>query len=406
MPFPIIRVFSSDLVSKVLLGATALLSIRFMADPSQYALLTLAVAAVTLTSQVLATSFNTIFVIAADKLDLADAPARFLAFQLVAVLLVGVAIAPFARSAGIVFPIGLILATGYCLSEFSKSQSQHALDFRRFTKIELTRSGLFLTGQVVLIALVGRHLMAWQVLSVQALSLWLVFVLFMRTRVPWRGIINVRSGFLVARTVLGSPFRVLFAQSALIALLMQTDVWMLKALASDEVVAAYGSAYRYYTLAMMVSTSLWSILLPVVQRATTADALERLFRKQLRIWAMLAPVVILIAIAAPWWIPMVDEGRYPDAVRSFQILSVSALLSVAFSPHMSVLLRFEDFAFTVGAAAVALLAAIALNALLIPHWGAVGAAWATLCAFLILNGSAFLRSRHHRQRLRVREAAP
>ncbi len=405
VPFPIIRVFSADLVSKVLLGATALMSIRFIADPRQYALLTLAVASVTLTSQVLATSFNTIFVVAADKLNLADAPARFLSFQLVAVALVALLLAPFASAAGVVFPIGIALAAGYCLSEFSKSQSQHVLDFRRFTRIELTRSGLFFGGQLALIAAVGQHLMAWQVLAVQAVSLWLVFTVFMRTRVTWRGLLDVRSGVQVARTVLTSPFRLLFMQYACIAMLMQIDVWMLKALTGDSVVAAYGSAYRYYTLAMMVSTSMWSILLPVVQRAASADDLERLFRKQLKVWALLAPVVVVLAVAAPWWVPLVDEGRYPEAVRVFQILSASALLSVAFSPHMSVLMRFEDFRFSVGAAGAALVTAVVLHLSLIPIWGGVGAAWATLCAFLVLNGAAFLRSRYHRARLRVIEGS-
>ena len=403
-PFPIVRVFSADLLSKVLLGVTALMSIRFIQDPAQYALLTLAVASVTLTSQILATSFNTIFVVAADKLQLADAPSRFLSFQLLAVGLLTLGLLPFARQLGVVFPIGVALASGYCLSEFSKSQSQHSLDFRRFTRIELTRSSLFFGGQLVLIATVGRHLMAWQVLAVQAASLWVVFVLFMRTRVAWRGLMDVGSGLQVARTVLASPFRLLFVQSALIAVLMQADVWMLKAIAGDATVAAYGSAYRYYTLAMMVSTSMWSILLPVVQRAATSAELDTLFRKQLRVWAVVAPVVIALAWAAPWWIPLVDEGRYPEAVRVFQILAASALLSVAFSPHMSVLMRFEDFGFTVGACAAALVVGVSLHWVLIPLWGATGAAWATLCAFLVLNGSAFLRSRHHRGRLRASEA--
>lgn len=403
--FPIAQVFSADVVSKFMLGVTALLSIRYITDPAQYALFTLAISAVTLTSQVLASSFNTIFVVAADKLGLAEGPARFLSFQMLSVLLLAALALPLAPRVGWVYPLGVLLALGYCMSEFSKSQSQHALDFRRFTRIELTRSGLFLTGQIALIVAAGFRLMAWEVLAVQCASLWIVFALFMRRRVNARQILDVRAGFDVASTVLRSPFRLLFVQSALVAVLMQLDVWMLKALASTHAVATYGSAYRYYTLAMMVSASMWAILLPVVQRASRADDLDALFRKQLRVLAMVAPVVLALAAAAQWWIPLIDAGRYPGAVPVFRILAVSALLSVAFSPHMSVLLRFEDFRFTVGAALGAVGVALALHWTLIPRFQEVGAAVATLCAFLVLNGCAFLRSRHHRARLREKEGA-
>lgn len=403
--FPIAQVFSADLVSKFMLGVTALLSIRYIADPAQYALFTLAISAVTLTSQVLASSFNTIFVIAADKLKLADGPSRFLAFQLVAVLALALLALPFAPGIGWVYPLGVLLALGYCMSEFSKSQSQHSLDFRRFSTIELTRSGLFLLGQVALIFAAQFRLMAWEVMAVQSVSLWLVFGLFMRKRVEAKQVLDVRAGIEVARTVLGSPYRLLFVQSAIVAVLMQTDVWMLKVLGDTHAVATYGSAYRYYTLAMMVSASMWSILLPVVQRAASADELDALFRKQLRVVAMVAPLVLVLALSASWWIPLIDAGRYPGAVGVFRILSLSAMLSVAFSPHMSVLLRFEDFRFTVGAALGALVVALALNGVLIPLYGETGAAIATLCAFLTLNGSAYLRSRHHRARLRLQEGA-
>lgn len=403
--FPIAQVFSADLVSKFMLGVTALLSIRYIVDPAQYALFTLAVSAVTLTSQVLASSFNTIFIVAADKLGLAEGPSRFLAFQLLTVLLLGALALPVAGRVGWVYPLGVCLALGYCMSEFSKSQSQHALDFRRFTRIELARSGLFLAGQLALIAAAGFQMMAWEVLAVQTASLWVVFFLFMRTRVTSRQILDVRAGIEVARKVLRSPFRLLFVQSALVAVLMQTDVWMLKALGDLHAVATYGSAYRYYTLAMMVSASMWAILLPVVQRAPNADALDVLFRKQLGVLARIAPVVVILAAAAPWWIPLVDAGRYPGAVPVFRILSASALISVAFSPHMSVLLRFEDFRFTVAAASAALGIALVLHWILIPRFGEVGAAVATICAFLVFNGSAYGRSRYHRARLRAEEAS-
>ncbi|MCO5297512.1 MAG: polysaccharide biosynthesis C-terminal domain-containing protein [Fimbriimonadaceae bacterium] len=395
----------ADLVSKGMLGVTALLSIRYIADPAQYALFTLAISAVTLTSQVLASSFNTIFVVAADKLGLADGPSRFLAFQLLAVLVLGALALPLAPRVGWVYPLGIALAIGYCMSEFTKSQSQHALDFRRFSIIELSRSGLFLTGQLILLVLASFHLVAWEILAVQAASLWVVFVLFMRGRVKAIHVMDVRAGLEVAKTVLGSPFRLLFVQSAVVAVLMQVDVWMLHALGNAHAVATYGSAYRYYTLAMMVSTSMRAILLPTVQRAPTAAALDALFRKQLRVLAMIAPVVLVLAVGASWWIPLIDAGRYPGAVEVFRILSVSALVSVAFNPHMSVLLRFEDFRFTVGASLGALLIAVSLHSVLIPRFGEAGAAVATLVAFSCLNGAAFWRSRMHREQMRSEENA-
>jgi O-antigen/teichoic acid export membrane protein len=97
--------------------------------------------------------------------------------------------------------------------------------------------------------------------------------------------------------------------------------------------------------------------------------------------------------------PWVDQGRYPDSVTAFRVLALSAVVSFAFSPHVNMLLKLERFRFLVTLVTLALCANVVLLLLLVPRYGAVGAAVAVLIAAACVTMPIYFESR----RLRLQE---
>ncbi len=77
---------------------------------------------------------------------------------------------------------------------------------------------------------------------------------------------------------------------------------------------------------------------------------------------------------------------------TFRILAASAFLSLAFSPHATVVMRFEDFRYQAGVALGVLLGGIGLQFALIPRFGPAGAAFGVLMTYAALNGVNYARA--------------
>jgi len=106
--------------------------------------------------------------------------------------------------------------------------------------------------------------------------------------------------------------------------------------------------------------------------------------------------IVVVAFAgwlAEWAIPWIDAGKYPEAVTTFRILCVSAVISFAFSPHVNLVLRFERYKFLLCLILMALALNVAINLLLIPSYGAVGAAIATMVSAATVTISIYIESR-------------
>jgi O-antigen/teichoic acid export membrane protein len=105
------------------------------------------------------------------------------------------------------------------------------------------------------------------------------------------------------------------------------------------------------------------------------------------------PAVALGALMAGWVLPWIDLGRYPDAVPTFRILAVSAVLSFAFSPHVNLLMKHERFRFLFILIVFALVVHVLLCLLLITRFGAPGAAAATLVGSACVTVPIYFESR-------------
>jgi O-antigen/teichoic acid export membrane protein len=208
-----------------------------------------------------------------------------------------------------------------------------------------------------------------------------------------RCLLKVNETFSIAKTILKSKFSLMIGYFFVLAYLTRLDMLMLKCLDSNIELSTYGSAFMYYGLLMILLAAMHTVFLPLTQRVNDRRQLSSLMMKHQRMIYVVVPVVLLGAWLSRWIIPFIDTGKYPGACEVFRILSISAIISLACSPHANVLFRYDAYRFLLIVVCGAFVVNVGLNWVMIPRFHAAGAAWATLVSMGIVNGSTYFKSR-------------
>lgn len=358
----------------------------------EYAKYTFAIAIIVVVSQTLASSFNRIYIVGYEHFNLKESLLSFLGCQLIGIGILILISIPFQSNYNGIYWLIVGLITATCLSEFSKTAYQQELRFINYSIVEIFRSAFLFILTVIIISFAGYGLKAWLVLVTQTFAMLLSFFLTMANRLELRPILRVSEAGRVALKIISGKYKYLFGYFFLLTLFSQADVFMLRTLADDNTLATYGSAFRYYNLILLSLGAVHAVLLPTIQRVENIKELNDIIRMVNKLLLVFVPLVIGGAWASKWIIPWIDHGKYPNAILVFRILSISAILSFAFSPHVNLILRFEEFKFLLLLVCISLILDITFNLISIPRLGAAGAAISNLIAFGFLNGTIFLRS--------------
>ena len=270
---------------------------------------------------------------------------------------------------------------------------QQNLQFIKFSLVEIARSGLFFLGICGLIFFFRSNMKAWQTLTVQCIAMLIIFFIVFRKWIDLRKLFNFTNIYQLSKQILNGPYRYLLGYFVVLALLSQIDVFILKFRSNEYQLATYGSALRYYTLLILALNAVHAVFLPVLQKIKTRNEMDTFFRKQQKLLLFFIPIVLLGAWLSQWLIPIIDMGKYPGAVMAFRILAVSSIISLTFSPHASLVIRFEDFKFLLFLSCTILPLAVLLSFLLITKYGATGAAISNLVDYGVLNIVNFCRAR-------------
>jgi O-antigen/teichoic acid export membrane protein len=396
----ITQLFVFDTFSKVISGVTSAILIRFMAV-GEYANYVLALSFASVVISIFASSFNRIYIVGYERLKLNRQLSSFLGLQLLVVILISAILSPFAHSFGEAYWFTILFIGANCSIEYAKTIFQQELRFLEYSLTEAART-ILAAGLLILLIYVARQKpQASDVILLSGIAAFLVFLVISIKRLDLRQLFRVRDAIRLAGVVISGQYRYLFGYFFVLAFFTQVDAFMLKIMASDSELATYGSAFRYYTIILVALNSIHTLLLPIVQRIQSTDELDRIYGRLRKALLFVVPSVILGMWLAQWVIPFIDQGKYPGAVPVFRVLSISAIISLAFSPHANLVMRFEDFRFLLILITMALVGNIALNMFLIPLGGAIGTAFATLIAFGSVNGCFFLRTRRYRKFLVV-----
>jgi len=190
----------------------------------------------------------------------------------------------------------------------------------------------------------------------------------------------------------------------LFVLLLRLDVTLLSFLAGEAEVGLYAAAYRLVEGTQFIAWAVSAAMLPWLARAERRDSwfdLSRGLELGLKVLAaLLLPVAVVFVVFAQQLVDLLYGPAYHGSVVPLQVLGltctlygVQALLSTAF------IARDAPWAFARLVGAAVTLNVIA-NLLLIPRYGAGGAAAAALASSLLLTilGLGLVRRRIGRVR--------
>jgi O-antigen/teichoic acid export membrane protein len=168
---------------------------------------------------------------------------------------------------------------------------------------------------------------------------------------------------------------------------LKIDALMVALFGVARDVGVYGAAYQPVEYLFLASAIVVQVLLPLVARATTGDhlALEQVYRRGTDLLLVLvAPVSLILVASARPLVHDVYEPRYAPAAAPMALLGL-ALVAMTVNVWQGTVLvaaRHARANLVYLSAAVGL--NIALDLVLVPRHGPVGAAWGTLLSATFL----------------------
>ena len=298
----------------------------------------------------------------------------------------------FAGIGGLLFPaFALLVLSGYSLLLRS---TLYALQRLNFEIAEIIPETAVILGM----ALIGAHLHAgadfflWAYAASSGFAtVYFVVVLFGRgILVPrWRlelGLFRtwIRAGIPLAITYL------------LTTVYFKVDVPILQHERSYAEVGWYTFAYRPFEALLFIPATLRTVVFPVLS-IYYRDAPNRVLASAEKLFKGLAiigwPVTVGLVILAPQFIAFLTS-QYPQSAAALRILGVAVVFMFVDNTFAAVLNAIDRQKLYAYVALSGLVINVGLNLILIPHFGYIGASWATVATEvgLVITGWLALRS--------------
>jgi O-antigen/teichoic acid export membrane protein len=187
----------------------------------------------------------------------------------------------------------------------------------------------------------------------------------------------------VARALLRDGWPLMLASFAVL-IYMKIDQIMLKEMAGATAVGTYAAAVRLSELAYFIPVALGTSLFPAIVRSRQNHS-ERTYRARMQafydLMATVAYLVVLpLVLLAPWLVGLLFGSGYEASTGIFQI-HIWAFLFVSLGVARGKWLVAENMVrFSLLTTLLGAVTNVALNLWLIPRYGGLGAAWATLAS--------------------------
>jgi O-antigen/teichoic acid export membrane protein len=250
--------------------------------------------------------------------------------------------------------VGLVAlyTMGHAGVELAMYHYQAHLQFRKAGWLGLLRNLAILLVALLAVFDVthsGHAIALWLTLAVLALAIVACAPHAWRTRRSRTGMegrlgFGAESNWLTIYYVVGAGFAYI-------------NIFLVAGLLDDEAVASFGAALRYLAIVMGPYPALLAVLRVRTSQHDVVDS-TKVQVDMLMDWIRRAAVPVLIglavvAAAAPWVIPIVDGGRYPDSVEILQLQLIGAFVVYATLPSSNLLMsqkRYRLLAIVYGSA--------------------------------------------------------
>ncbi len=125
------------------------------------------------------------------------------------------------------------------------------------------------------------------------------------------------------------------------------DIFIVGAFLNADAVSSYGAALRYIAIVLGPLPALGAVLRVRTSQEDVIDSAAeqtRILTTWLRRTVFPVAIVIAVAaVAAPYLIPLLDGGRYPDSVTIFQIMLLPALVSYLTLPAGNLMMTSKRY---------------------------------------------------------------
>jgi O-antigen/teichoic acid export membrane protein len=251
------------------------------------------------------------------------------------------------------------------------------------------QSVLWTGGAAVLYAASGAGLVAVAVLFAATTVLaevWLLYAALREVRPKLRGVVPEMREILRVGVPIG-------VAGLLVTAYAKIDQVLVFQIAGERAAGLYGAAYRFLDQAQFLPSSVMTTLFPLMARAYTADRrrLERLLQVAIEVLALGSLPVLAFMIAAGHQVMgTVFGAQFAPAGTALAILMGSfVIISFGYVAGNLIIVLDEQRTFLRYAVA-GLVVNVGLNLALIPHYGYVAAAWATLATDAVVTGLTLL----------------
>jgi len=279
--------------------------------------------------------------------------------------------------------VGIELLTGAVQAVFQAYEQQ------KYTSVTLIVQRCFVAGVGVAVLLLGGTLIAVSgVFAVGALVGLLTAFALLRWRVA-RASVRVDTRLWGTLVRAGAPLGI---AALLFTVLLKLDAALLGFLKDSVEVGNYGAAFRLVEATMFLSWAMSGAMLPWFSRQVR-DAPVPLWRSYelglKAITLVLLPIAIIYTAYAGPLIDLIYGQQYDDAVVPLQILGPMTVLYGMNVYAVIVLISRDRPGEFSRPAAVILLQNVVFNLILIPRYGAEGAAFNAVLSGVLLAGAAF-----------------
>ncbi len=188
------------------------------------------------------------------------------------------------------------------------------------------------------------------------------------------------------------------------------DIFVVASFLDANAVASYGAALRYLAIVLGPMPALLAVLRVRTSQHDVVDS-SHLQTRMLMDWIRrtIVPVSLtigVVAVAAPFLIPLLDGGRYPDSIPVFQVMLLPAIVNYATMPAPNLLMTQKRYRLLACFYAVVLVVQLIVASGMAQLAGVVAvAAVASSVGAAEAGGLAYLALRFSRQGASTPEAA-
>lgn len=186
-----------------------------------------------------------------------------------------------------------------------------------------------------------------------------------------------------------SEMAMLFIYYILVNINSAIDIALLKRMSTNDAVADYGIAYKYYTLLISILPSITAVFKVRTSKIEyTENPTNRI--KFIKNWIKKTSICLIpIAMISQFLIKpvmnLLNGVQYSNSINSFRVFFLGAICSYILSPGVSFLISSKRYIIMCLLALVAIIANIIGNYLMIPVIGVMGATISTVVSTFIIN---------------------